>query len=76
MVETGMTTVHCTIETDPDSGTFVGWVVGFRHFSVSGSTPDEVESRLRRRVVSMHESRSLVLESELVRTFSIELPQA
>lgn len=71
-----MTAVHCTIETDPDTGTFVGWVVGFRHFSVTGSTPDEVEARLRHRVQSMHESGSLVLESQLVRTFSVDLPQA
>lgn len=71
-----MTTVHCTIETDPDTGTFVGWVVGFRHFSVTGSTPDEVEAKLRRRVLSMHESGSLVPENELVRTIGIELPQA
>ena len=68
--------VHCAIEIDPDTGAFVGWVVGFRHFSVTGSTPDEVEARLRRRVLSMHESGSLVLASELVRTFSIGLPQA
>ena len=40
-----MTTVHCTIETDPDTGTFVGWVVGFRHFNVTGASPDEVEAR-------------------------------
>lgn len=71
-----MTTVHCTIESDLDSGGFVGWVIGFRHFSVTGSTPDEVESRLRRQVLSVHESGGLVLDSELVRTFSIELPQA
>ena len=69
-----MTTVHCTIETDPDSGGFVGWVIGFRHFSATGSTPDEVESRLRRQVLSIHGSGGLVLDSEFVRTFSIELP--
>jgi hypothetical protein len=71
-----MTTVYCTIETDPDTGNFVGWVVGFRHFGVSGSTPDEVEARLRRQILSMHESGSLLLECEFVRNFSIELPQA
>ena len=70
-----MTAVHCTIEVDPETGTFAGWVVGFRHFSVTGTTPDEVEARLRRQVLSMHQSGSLVLESELVRTFRIELPQ-
>jgi hypothetical protein len=70
-----MTTVHCIVETDPDTNTFVGWVVGFRHFTVTGATPDEVEARLRRRVLSMHESGSLTLESQLVRTFSVELPQ-
>jgi hypothetical protein len=70
-----MTTVHCTIETDPDTGTFVGWVVGFRHFNVTGASPDEVEARLRSRVLSMQESGSLSLESEFVRTLSIELPQ-
>jgi hypothetical protein len=51
-------------------------VVGFRHFNVTGASPDEVEARLRSRVLSMQESGSLSLESELVRTFSIELPQA
>lgn len=70
------TTVHCMIETDPNDGTFVGWVVGFRHFSVTGATPEEVEARLRRRVLNVHESGSLALESELVRTFSIDLAQA
>ena len=70
-----MTAVHCIIETDPETSTFAGWVVGFRHFSVTGTTPDEVEARLRRQVLSMHQSGSLVLESELVRTFRIELPQ-
>jgi hypothetical protein len=69
-----MTTVHCIVETDPDTGTFVGWVVGFRHFTVTGATPDEVEARLRPRVLSMYESGSLALESQLVRTFSVELP--
>jgi hypothetical protein len=74
--KSAMTTVHCTIETDPDSSGFVGWVIGFRHFSATGSTPDEVESRLRRQVLSVHESGDLVLDSELVRIFSIELPLA
>jgi hypothetical protein len=69
-----VTTVHCTIETDPDTGAFIGWVVGFRHFGVSGATPDEVEAKLRQRVLSMHESGSLVLECEFVRTVSIDLP--
>jgi len=69
-----MTTVHCTIETDPDSGGFMGWVIGFRHFAATGSTPDEVESRLRSQVLSVHESGGLDLDSEFVRTFSIELP--
>lgn len=72
--KSAMTTVYCTIETDPDSGGFVGWVIGFRHFAATGSTPDEVESRLRRQVLSVHESGGLVLDSEFVRTFSIELP--
>lgn len=71
-----MRDVHCTIETDPESGGFVGWVVGFRHFAVIGATADEVEIKLRRRVLDMHESGSLVLESEFVRSFSIELPPA
>ena len=70
-----MATVHCIIETDPDSGKFVGWLIGFRHFFVTGSTPDEVESRLRGQVLGVHESGDLVLESEFVRTFSIQLPQ-
>lgn len=72
----GTKNVHCTIETDPGTGGLVGWVVGFRHFGVTGSTPDEVEARLRRQVLSLHESGSLVLECELVRTVSIELPLA
>jgi hypothetical protein len=71
-----MSTVHCIVETDPDTSTFVGWVVGFRHFTVTGATSDEVEARLRERVLSMHESGSLALESQLVRTFSVQLPQA
>jgi len=71
-----MTAVHCTIETDPDTGTYIGRVIGFRHFGVNGATPDEVEARLRRRVLSMHESGSLLLDCEFVRIFSIELPQA
>jgi hypothetical protein len=70
-----MTTVNCTIETDPETGTFIGWVVGFRHFGVVGTTPDEVEAKLRSHVLSMQESGALVLECELVRTFSIDLPQ-
>ena len=74
--KSAMTTVHCTIETDPDSGGFVGWVIGFRHFAATGSTPDEVESRLRRQVLSVHQAGDLVLDSELVRTFTIELPPA
>lgn len=65
--------VHCTIETDPDTGTFVGWVVGFRHFSVTGATPDEVEARLRRRVLSMHESGDLCIASRL-QSSSVEIP--
>ncbi len=70
-----MSTVHCIIETDPDTEGFVGWVVGFRHFGVTGATPEEVEVRLRRRVLSMHESGSLVLECAFVRTVSIDLPE-
>ena len=69
-----MTTVHCTIETDPESGEYVGWVVGFRHFAVTGATFDEVEARLRNQVLSMHDSGSLVLECEFVRMVSISLP--
>ena len=34
-----MTTIHCTIENDPDTGTFVGWVVGFMHAQDSTSEP-------------------------------------
>ena len=69
-----MTTINCTIETDPESGKYVGWVVGFRHFSVTGTTADEVEARLRSRVLSMHGSGGLVLECEFVRMVSIALP--
>ena len=69
-----MTTVHCTIETDPESGKYVGWVVGFRHFAVTGETPDQVEASLRSRVLSMHDSGSLVLDCEFVRLVSIALP--
>jgi hypothetical protein len=69
-----MTTVHCTIEADLESGKYVGWVVGFRHFAVTGATPDEVEARLRSRVLSMNDSGSLVLECEFVRIVSISLP--
>ena len=69
-----MTTVHCTIETDPESGKYVGWVVGFRHFAVTGATPDVVEAKLRSQVLSMHDSGSLVLEGEFVRLVSISLP--
>jgi len=71
-----MPTIHCTIETDPDTGTLVGWVVGFRHLGVDGATPDEAEAKLRHRVLSMHESGRLVLECEFVQNFSIELPKA
>lgn len=74
--KSAMDAVHCIVETDPDAGAFVGWVVGFRHFAVTGETPDEVEDRLRSQVLGMHESGSLVLESEFVRTFIVELPQA
>ena len=70
-----MTTVHCTIETDPESGKFVGWVLGFRHFAMTGATPDEVEASLRARVLCLHEAGSLVLDSEFVRLVSISLPQ-
>lgn len=69
-----MTTVHCTIETDPESGKYVGWVMGFRHFAVTGETPDEVEAGLRGRVLSIHDSGSLVLDCEFVRMVSISLP--
>jgi hypothetical protein len=41
-----MATVHCIIETNPDTG-FAGWVVGFTHFAVTGSTPEEVETKLQ-----------------------------
>lgn len=69
-----MTTVHCTIETDPESGTYIGWVVGFRHFAVTGATPDDVEAKLRSRVLSMHDAGSLMLDAEFVRLVSIALP--
>jgi len=70
-----MATVHCIIETDPDTG-FAGWVVGFRHFAVTGSTPEEVETKLQSRVLGMHRAGTLVLEAEFVRIVSIDLPQA
>jgi hypothetical protein len=70
-----MATVHCIIETDPNTA-FAGWVIGFAHFAVTGSTPEEVEAKLRSRVLSMHEAATLVLESQFVRTFSIDLPPA
>ena len=54
-----MTIVDCTIETDPETGRFVGWMAGFGHFGVTGATPDAMESRLRHRVLSMYESGSL-----------------
>ncbi len=67
-----MTAVHGTVETDFDTGNYVGWVVGFRHFEVSGSTPDEVEARLRSEVLRLQQPGSLVLESELVRVVTID----
>lgn len=70
-----MATVHCIIESDPDNG-FAGWVIGFRHFAVTGSTPEAVEAALRSRVMSMHEAGTLALESDFARIVSIELPQS
>lgn len=68
-----MSTVHCIIETDRTHG-FAGWVVGFEHFEVTGSTPEEVESRLRSRVIDMHRAGTLVLERDFARLVRIDLP--
>jgi predicted RNase H-like HicB family nuclease len=69
-----MSTVHCTIQTDPNSGGYVGRVVNFPHFEVTGATPDEVEARLRSRVLDMHAAGTLTIECEWVRTVRIDLP--
>ena len=69
-----MTTVHCIIEADRGTGSYVGRLVGFPHFEMMGATADDVEAKLRRHILSIHESGDLLLESEFVRAFRIELP--
>jgi len=63
---TSTPTVFGLIQRDPTTGQFLGTIIGFSHVEFLGTSPAEVEVRLRQHVAELVAGDTLVLDTEFV----------
>jgi predicted RNase H-like HicB family nuclease len=64
-----MKTYTATVERDPDSGVYVGYVPGFPGAHSQGDTPDELEANLREVVEMLTEPQTEPFDVRLTSPF-------
>jgi predicted RNase H-like HicB family nuclease len=68
-----MRTFTAVVERDPDTGTYVGYIPGFRGAHSQGDSIDELKTNLREVIEMLLEDGDPPLESEFIGTQTIRV---